>query len=266
MFLRSFLTSTESSLDDPQVDALPPREQFARQTLLFSATIPPGISQVAKLHPNHAVINTLLPHEENTHEHVKQTALVVPHDQMFALTAVWLLMQLHEDPNATKVIMFFPTARTTGLFAALLRALQSHVRELAALPVYEVHSRKSQSQRVKANGDFGKAQRGVLCSSDVTARGIDFPGVTHVFQVGLPASAEQYIHRLGRTARAGKSGGGTLILAPYEAFFLRKRDVASLPITQESSIPDLTAMQQHIVGALADVSEKEKCQAYQAGE
>lgn len=93
-------------------------------------------------------------------------------------------------------------------------------------------SRKSQSQRTKAADEFKLARCGVLFSSDVTARGIDVPGVTSVLQVGLPASAEQYTHRLGRTARAGASGHGTLILTASESFFLKKRDVMGLGLKE----------------------------------
>lgn len=59
---------------------------------------------------------------------------------------------------------------------------------------------------------------------------MDFPGVTTVIQTGLPATAEQYIHRLGRTARAGNSGCGIIILAEWERFFLSKKEIAALPL------------------------------------
>ena len=76
----------------------------------------------------------------------------------------------------------------------------------------EIHSRKSQSAREKASAAFRNAPEGILFTSDVSARGVDYPDVTLVAQVGQPSSKEQYIHRLGRTARAGKAGQGVLIL------------------------------------------------------
>lgn len=159
---------------------------------------------MADLDPNHVVINTLKPGEENTHEHVPQQYLLIPSVDMFPATVSFLEQTFKSDPTASKVILFFSTARLTGLFYSLLQALQSQSQgkgPLHNVSLFELHSRKSQSMRTKASQAFSAAAKGILCSSDVTARGVDFPGVTQVIQVGLPANGEQYIHRLGRTAR-----------------------------------------------------------------
>jgi ATP-dependent RNA helicase MSS116 len=73
-----------------------------------------------------------------------------------------------------------------------------------------------------------------LFTSDVSARGVDYPGVKLVIQVGVPSSREQYIHRLGRTGRAGKEGEGIIILAPFEEAFVRN-EVADLPLVKQDS-------------------------------
>lgn len=86
--------------------------------------------------------------------------------------------------------------------------------------------------------------------------------VTLVIQAGLPSSAEQYIHRLGRTARAGASGRGVLILSTFEKFFLEQKDVATLPIQPHVSLPPLPMDEIHT--ALASVEQTTKGQAYQA--
>ena len=116
--------------------------------------------------------------------------------------------ELHQAQNPVehKVICFFPTARATQLAAELFQALGK--------PVTEIHSRKSQGHRTKAADAFRESKCGVMMSSDVSARGLDYPDVTLVVQVGLPSSKEQYIHRLGRTARAGKTGEGLLACSP----------------------------------------------------
>ena len=136
-----------------------------------------------------------------------------------------LLVQLVTSHQAAvpdhKIICFFPTARATQLAAELFVAL--------GRPVTEIHSRKSQGHRTKAADAFRESKSGVMMSSDVSARGLDYPDVTLVVQVGLPSSREQYIHRLGRTARAGKTGEGLLLLAPHEEFFTRQ--LRDLPIT-----------------------------------
>jgi ATP-dependent RNA helicase MSS116 len=79
-----------------------------------------------------------------------------------------------------------------------------------------------QPQRDKASAAFRAAAEGVLFTSDVSARGVDYPDVTLVLQMGVPSSREQYIHRLGRTARAGKTGHGVLLLAPFEDGFVAR--------------------------------------------
>lgn len=82
---------------------------------------------------------------------------------------------------------FLPTARSAAIMAEIFNNLPASV----AIPVWEIHSRMSQSARIKAIEHFRAAPTGVLFSSDVMARGIDVKGVTGVVQIGLPANAEQ---------------------------------------------------------------------------
>ena len=110
-------------------------------------------------------------------------------------------------------MVFFPTARQTGYMAALF--------QFAKMDILEIHSRKSQPQRTKTSEKFRKSKAGILFSSDVTARGMDYPDVTLVIQMGM-TEREQYIHRLGRTARAGKEGSGVLVVHPDEYRVMNK--------------------------------------------
>ncbi len=89
--------------------------------------------------------------------------------------------------------------------------------------------------RTKMSNTFRKTtdQPTILVTSDVSARGVDYPGVTRVIQVGIPHSMEQYIHRVGRTGRAGMDGRGDLVLLPWGA---RLPDVASHRNTAQVSI------------------------------
>ena len=80
---------------------------------------------------------------------------------------------------------------------------------------------------------FRAARSAVMMTSDVTARGVDFDDVTLVVQMGVPSNREQYIHRLGRTGRAGKTGEGVLVLSPEESFFAKK-DIADLPLLPQN--------------------------------
>jgi ATP-dependent RNA helicase MSS116 len=89
---------------------------------------------------------------------------------------------------------------------------------------------QSTSERVATNFDSCALQHGlVMFTSDVSARGMDYPDVTSVIQVGQPADKAQYVHRLGRTARAGKQGCGVLLLADFERAFLRDVKVSPAP-------------------------------------
>jgi ATP-dependent RNA helicase MSS116 len=116
-----------------------------------------------------------------------------------------------EKPS--KVVVFFPTARMVSFFAEFFQEGFEH-------PIIELHSKKSQSARNTASDKFRRAKNAILFTSDLSARGIDWPDCTTVIQVGSPESRDQYIHRLGRTARAGKDGTGLLVLLPFEAQFL----------------------------------------------
>ncbi|GAA5982201.1 hypothetical protein JCM10908_004782 [Rhodotorula pacifica] len=250
------------------ISHLPARQSTPRQTLMFSATIPQQVHQLSSLAllPSHKFISTIPPDEENTHQNVPQTT-VLPNSifDVFPASLAVLKQELAKHGDATKVMFFLPTARATGLVASLFKRVG--LQQMAnGFEVYEIHSRKSQSARNSAAEAFKVAKGGVLFSSDVTARGMDFPNVTSVIQVGLPASGEQYIHRLGRTARAGGTakGVGILILAPFETFFLRKPIINTLPLTPHPAIPssELEACRAQLARGMVLVGTEEKSQYY----
>ena len=225
-----------------------------RQTLLFSATVPKQVQNIAAnaLRPGYAYVDCVGEEDSATNLQVKQWLTIAPLDDHLPLLVQLITSHQAQVPDH-KVICFFPTARATQLAAELFVALGK--------PVFEIHSRKSQGHRTKAADQFRDAVSAVMMSSDVSARGMDFPNVTMVIQVGLPSSKEQYIHRLGRTARAGKTGEGLLLLAPHEEFFARQ--LRDLPITNAPATVDPNAA--HTVAqALARVDPRTKEQAYVA--
>ncbi|GFY92314.1 P-loop containing nucleoside triphosphate hydrolases superfamily protein [Actinidia rufa] len=153
-----------------------------------------------------------------------------------------------------EVLVFCTTAMVTRLVADLLGKINLNVRE--------IHSRKPQSYRTRISDEFRKSKGLILVTSDVSARGVDYPDVTLVIQVGLPADRQQYIHRLGRTGRKGKEGQGILLLAPWEEFFLSS--IKDLPITK-ASVPSVDPeMRKKVEQALSHVEMKNKAAAYQA--
>jgi ATP-dependent RNA helicase MSS116 len=165
---------------DKIIAALPP----TRQTLLFSATLPPSVRSVATaaLKRDHVFIDTVGDDAQQTNSQVRQCVMVAPFEaQIPAL--VHLVRHAASVPNH-KVLAFFPTARATQFHAELLNIMGT--------PVLEIHSRKSQSQRERASAAFRAASSAILFSSDVSARGVDYPDVTAVIQVGAPTDRSQY--------------------------------------------------------------------------
>lgn len=198
------------------VDCLPRR----RQSLLFSATVPKEVRRISQLvlKREYDYVDTVGLGLE-TNPKVKQFYLVAPHEQHFQVVHHLLSSHISEVPDY-KVIVFCTTAMMTSLMFSLFHEMKMNVRE--------IHSRKPQLYRTRISDEFKETKRVILITSDVSARGMNYPDVTLVIQVGLPVDREQYIHRLGRTGREGKEGEGILLLAPWEQYFLD--DIKDLPM------------------------------------
>ena len=235
---------------DKILAALPP----SRQTLLFSATLPPSVRSVAAaaLRRDHVFVDTVGDDATQTNTQVAQCVMVAPFEAQIPVL-VSLVRTAASVPNH-KVLVFFPTARATQFHAELLNVMGT--------PVLEIHSRKSQSQRERASAAFRAAESAILFSSDVSARGVDYPDVTAVIQVGAPTDRSQYIHRLGRTARAGKQGDGALLLAPFEAYVLA--ELGDLPIARVEPPPPSAALLAEVARGLAGVDPQSAAQCYGA--
>uniref|UniRef100_A0A0A0K511 ATP-dependent RNA helicase n=1 Tax=Cucumis sativus TaxID=3659 RepID=A0A0A0K511_CUCSA len=226
-----------------------------RQTLLFSATVPDEVRQISHiaLRRDHEFVNTIEEGSEDTHAQVRQMQIVAPLEKHFSLLYAILKEHIANDVDY-KVLVFCTTAMVTRMVADLLGELNLNIRE--------IHSRKAQSYRTKVSDEFRKSKGLILVTSDVSARGVDYPDVTLVIQVGLPADREQYIHRLGRTGRKGKEGQGILLLTPWEEFFLST--VKDLPITKAPMPLIDPETKKKVDRALVHVEMKNKEAAYQA--
>ncbi|GAB2217449.1 hypothetical protein Drorol1_Dr00000640 [Drosera rotundifolia] len=226
-----------------------------RQTLLFSATIPEDVQRICHmaLKTDHEFINTVQKGSEDTHSQVRQMHVAAPMEKHFPLIYFMLKEHIADDVNY-KVIVFCSTAMVTRLLASLLGELNLNVRE--------IHSRKPQGYRTRVSDEFRKSKGLILVTSDVSARGVDYPDVTLVIQLGVPSDREQYIHRLGRTGRKGKEGQGILLLAPWEESFLSSiKDLSITKAPVPSIDPDVT---KQVELSLAKVDMKDKERAYQA--
>ncbi|XVF22390.1 hypothetical protein REPUB_Repub12eG0168300 [Reevesia pubescens] len=147
-----------------------------RQTLLFSATVPEEVHQICHiaLRRDHEFINTVQEGTEETHSQVRQMHMVAPLDKQLSLLYVLLKEHIADDVDY-KVLVFCTTAMVTRLVAEILRELNLNVRE--------IHSRKSQTYRTRVSDEFRKSKGLILVTSDVSARGVDYPDVTLVVQV-----------------------------------------------------------------------------------
>lgn len=215
--------------------------------MCFSATIPPRMHQVFShvLAKDHVSISTLDASEPPTLSKVPQYSLIIP---SVCDTFPALLALLRYEANATegdpKIIVFGTTANLVALYAKVFE-------NLLDLPIFELHSRLSQSARTKATDQFKTARQGVMFASDVIGRGMDFPDVSLVLQVGLPLDADAYTHRVGRTARAGKDGRAVILLTENESFYLR--DNRQFPIKPYPTSAEVLGLAEEIAPAMTNV-------------
>ena len=174
-----------------------------RQSLFFSATMPPEVRKLAgELVSNPASV-TIAP-ETPTVEKIEQTAMLVEKGNKDAL----LMYLLDEHPEWNRVIVF--TKMRHGADRINKKLLRK--KEKAAA----IHSDKTQNQRTRALEGFRRGETRVLVATDIASRGIDVPEVSAVINMELPLEPESYVHRIGRTARAGESGVAISFVAAGE--------------------------------------------------
>jgi len=200
------------------IDKLPKQ----RQTLCFSATVPARLLPVLRLAmaEDHVVVDCVGEEEVDTHAKIEQAVVVHPLEHSLLALYQSILNEIARRPDDYKIIAFLPTARATQFNTAVLTNM--------GLNVMEIHSRASQGERTLVSDTFRNNTKVILLSSDVSARGVDYPDISLVLQVSAPTSKEQYVQRIGRTGRAGKSGAGILLLCDYEKDFLKQ--IKDLPI------------------------------------
>jgi len=241
--------------------SLPPKS-VGWQGMCFSATMPERIKGVLGrvLKPDYTHITTVDPNDVPTIDQVKQFSIVIPtiSDTFNSLYAL-LEQERQQSPHDFKAIIFGTTANGVGMLYDLFKDVLG-----GGINVYELHSRLNQNARTRITEEYKKASSGVMFASDVVGRGMDFPGVGLVIQVGLPSNGEQYVHRVGRTARAGNNGRAIIMLTDREKYFLTVNK--HLPIQQYPG--NISSIASHVApsieSSLARLDEKTKQKAYQA--
>ncbi|KAF9527467.1 P-loop containing nucleoside triphosphate hydrolase protein [Crepidotus variabilis] len=213
-----------------------------RQTFLFSATVSRKVEEIARvtLSSKYRYINCVSSDDSPVHAHIPQYHTVLPSGEhaLPHLLRVIAHDQLTKQKEGTKskIIIFFSTTKMVQIFSELLRMSAISLPCGRQTTIYEMHSKKDMDRRISTSRNFRQddGPGSILVTSDVSARGVDYPGVTRVVQMGLPASKEMYIHRVGRTGRGNsKEGRGDLVISPWEMGFLQSRmkDVGLVPVT-----------------------------------
>ena len=179
-----------------------------RQTLLFSATMPPLVEEISKTYLTEPKRVEVAPPGKAA-DKIKQSLYFV-----HARGKADLLRTLLAEREGDLSLVF---ARTKHGAEKLMKTLVAHGFAAAS-----IHGNKSQGQRDRALKAFKSGEVRILVATDVAARGIDIPGVTHVYNFNLPEVPENYVHRIGRTARAGRDGAAVAFCAPEERKLLRQ--------------------------------------------
>ena len=175
--------------DVKRVTAALPKQ---RQTLFFSATMPDEIRKLADNLLTNPEFVSVTP-VSSTAERIAQTVCFIDKGDKPKL-----LVDKLRDPSCQRVLVFSRTKHGANRIVASL--------EKAKIPSAAIHGNKSQGARTRALDGFRSGSLGVLVATDIAARGIDVDGVTHVINYDLPEVPETYVHRIGRTARAGRDG------------------------------------------------------------
>ncbi|WP_395623114.1 DEAD/DEAH box helicase [Sphingomonas daechungensis] len=194
-----------------------------RQTLFFSATMPRAIKELADKYLTNPAEVAVTP-VAKTADRIGQAVVMVNQPEKTALLTIFL-----QSEKTERTLVFSRTKHGADKIVRMLSA--------AGISANAIHGNKSQSQREKAIREFKSGEVSVLIATDIAARGIDIPGVSHVINYDLPEVPEQYVHRIGRTARAGAEGKALAFCSPDERGLLRdierltrlKIDVAPLP-------------------------------------
>src|SRR3954471_1126019 len=178
-----------------------------RQNLMFSATYSDEIRNLAKSFVKDPV-NVQVTPRNATAEKVEQSAYRVPKDHKRHLLAHLII-----EGNWHQVLVFTRTKHGANRLTQQL--------ERAGITAMAIHGNKSQNARVKALQDFKENRITALVATEVAARGLDIKELPHVVNYELPNVPEDYVHRIGRTARAGSTGSAVSLVSPDELSYLR---------------------------------------------
>ena len=198
-----------------------------RQTMLFSATMPPEIMKIAAIHMKLPVRVEIAP-TGTTVEQVTQELFIVQRDQKMRLLGA--LLKKYQGPT----LVFTRTKYGAKRVMQKIRSLGVNAAEL--------HSNRSLGQRLEALEGFKSGKYRVLVATDIASRGIDVIGIELVINYDLPSTSDDYVHRIGRTARAGAGGHAITFAMPGQEKEIRAIERLirkTLPISRLPQLPSL---------------------------
>ncbi|XP_066279182.1 ATP-dependent RNA helicase DDX18-like isoform X3 [Branchiostoma lanceolatum] len=192
-----------------------------RQTMLFSATQTRKIEDLARvsLKKEPLYVGVDDNKDQATVEGLEQGYVVCPSEKRFLLLFTFL-----KKNRKKKIMVFFSSCMSVKYHYELLNYID--------LPVMAIHGRQKQTKRTTTFFQFCNSDTGTMLCTDVAARGLDIPAVDWIVQFDPPDDPKEYIHRVGRTARAGGRGHALLILRPEELGFLRYLKAAKVPLNE----------------------------------
>ncbi|KAJ2441423.1 ATP-dependent RNA helicase [Coemansia sp. RSA 2424] len=220
----------ENGFEDEMKAIIKILPQEERQTMLFSATQTTKVEDLARisLKQGPLYINVDEGKEQATAEGLEQGYVMCESDRRFLLLFTFLKRNLKK-----KVIVFFSSCNSVKYHAELLNYID--------VPVLDLHGKQKQQKRTNTFFEFINAEKGILLCTDVAARGLDIPAVDWIIQYDPPDDPRDYIHRVGRTARAGGQGRSLLFLLPSELGFLRYLKQAKVPLNEYQFPPSKVA-------------------------
>lgn len=227
------------------VSALPEK----RQSLFFSATMSRQTDDFADRLLKDAVCIEVTP-QASTLDCIEQKIFFVDHNNKFPL-----LQQLFKQQDMDRVLIFTRTKHRADKIAEALN--KSRIRADA------IHGNKSQNQRTKTMRDFKSGNLDVLVATDIAARGIDVDDISHVVNFDLPNEPESYIHRIGRTGRAGASGTAYSFCAADERNILRSIERMTRMTIEIADHSYHSEMAKNAVGAAAEMPMPSRMRARQ---
>ena len=199
----------------PDIERIFQLTPFTRQTLFFSATMAPEIERITNTFL-HTPVKIEVARQATASETIEQRLIQITparKDQTAKTKRELLRAVIQAEGEAcTNAILFCNRKTEVDILA---KSLKTHGFDAAP-----IHGDLDQSQRMKTLDDFREGTLRFLVASDVAARGLDIPAVSHVFNFDMPSHAEDYVHRIGRTGRAGRKGTAITIATPSDQKYL----------------------------------------------